>query len=192
MKKCEGMRKRIVVLGSAVVLAAVSVSVAGCQVQAAGAVTNEAAGGEAAGNGAANGAAGAGETAVITIGTAQETETAEKTVAAPEIEVISGTESVSATEPTPVLEARDETVYVQATSLNVRVKPGTDAEAVGRLKQGDAVKRTGYSEKWSRVIYQEKECYVASEYLTAQKPVVEMVQKPTEGTEGAGESGEPQ
>lgn len=175
MKKCEGMRKRIVVLGSAVVLASVSVSVAGCQVQAAGAETseaagnetagnraaNEAAGGEAAGNGAVNGAAGAGETAVITIGTAQETET----------------------EPMPALEPRDETVYVQATSLNVRVKPGTDAEAVGRLRQGDAVKRTGYSEKWSRVVYQEKECYVASEYLTAQKPVVE--------TEAAGESGTP-
>lgn len=168
MRTCDGMRKRIAVLGSAVVLASVSASVVGCQVQAAGAVTNEAAGGEAA---------------VITIGTAQETETAEKTVAAPEIEVISGTDSASATEPTPALESRDETVYVQATSLNVRVKPGTDAEAVGRLKQGDAVKRTGYSEKWSRVVYQGKECYVASEYLTVQKPVVE--------TEAAGESGTP-
>ena len=71
------------------------------------------------------------------------------------------------------LDERDETVYVTATSLNVRQAPQKDAEVVGKLYQGEAVKRTGYSDDWSRVLYQDKAYYVATQYLTKEKPVTE-------------------
>lgn len=75
-------------------------------------------------------------------------------------------------ESAPAMEARDETVYVTATSLNVRTAPRQDAETVGKLYQKEAVKRTGYSETWSRVMYGQNEYYAASQYLSKEKPVV--------------------
>ncbi len=72
----------------------------------------------------------------------------------------------------PEMESRDETVYVNAQNLNVRQAPQSDAAVVANLNTGEALKRTGYSEAWSRVIYKEKECYVASQYLTTAKPEV--------------------
>lgn len=80
---------------------------------------------------------------------------------------------VITTETAPAMEDRDETVYVTATSLNVRVAPQMESEAIGRLYQGESVRRTGYSDTWSRVVYQEKEYYVATQYLSKEKPVVE-------------------
>ena len=39
-----------------------------------------------------------------------------------------------------------------------------------RLNTGDSIKRTGYSEGWSRVVYKDKECYVMSEFLSKEDP----------------------
>ncbi len=82
----------------------------------------------------------------------------------------SSVEAVLTTETAPSLEARDETVYVDATDLNVRIAPQPGAEIVAVLNRGAELKRTGYSDSWSRVEYQGRECYVASQYLTATKP----------------------
>ena len=84
----------------------------------------------------------------------------------------SSVEAERTTETAPVMESRDETVYVNATDLNVRVSPQPGAEVVGVLNTGAELKRTGYSDSWSRVDYQGKECYVASQYLTATKPEI--------------------
>ena len=73
-------------------------------------------------------------------------------------------------ETAPDLEARDETVYVNATDLNVRTAPSSSASIAAKLNRGASLKRTGYSQSWSRVIYQDKECYVASQYLTVTRP----------------------
>lgn len=67
------------------------------------------------------------------------------------------------------METRDETVYAAGSHLNVRTEPGMDGTVVGVLALGDTLKRTGYSEEWSRVIYGGQERYVASRYLTAEK-----------------------
>lgn len=74
-------------------------------------------------------------------------------------------------ETAPEMEARDEIVYVDATDLNVRVSPGPQSEVAAVLNRGEQLRRTGYSQSWSRVIYQDKEYYVASQYLTGTKPV---------------------
>ena len=44
---------------------------------------------------------------------------------------------------------------------------------IERLKKGTELKRTGNSESWSRVIYQDKECYISSRYLSTEQPETE-------------------
>lgn len=73
------------------------------------------------------------------------------------------------------MEQRDETVYAAGSHLNVRTEPGMDGEIVGVLELGDALKRTGYHETWSSVLYNGQERYVASRYLTAEKQEKKMV-----------------
>lgn len=90
------------------------------------------------------------------------------------------------TETAPSMETRDETVYVNATDLNVRVAPQPGSEVVAVLNTGAELKRTGYSDSWSRVEYQGGQCYVASQYLTTTKP---QVPETTAAAEGAGGSG---
>lgn len=73
------------------------------------------------------------------------------------------------TETAPAMEVRDETVYATA-NVNVRMAPSTAAEVTAVLARGDSVKRTGYSESWSEVIYKEGTYYIASSYLTTEEP----------------------
>lgn len=73
-------------------------------------------------------------------------------------------------ETAPEMENRDETVYVTAMDVNVRTAPGQEAEVAVRLNRGAALSRTGYSQSWSRVVYQNKEYYIASQYLATSKP----------------------
>lgn len=88
------------------------------------------------------------------------------------------------------MEARDEVVYVDATDLNVRTAPSSDAAVAATLNRGAQLKRTGYSKSWSRVIYQDKEYYIASQYLTTTKPVEETTAASSGTTDGnAGEVG---
>lgn len=53
------------------------------------------------------------------------------------------------TETAPEMEARDETVYVNATNVNMRTAPNTKAQSVARLNPGDEFKRTGLGDKVS-------------------------------------------
>lgn len=56
---------------------------------------------------------------------------------------------------------------VKATSnVNVRRGPGVDYQIIGRLKNGEEVKRTAIGSKgWSRITYDGKNCYVSNNYL---------------------------
>jgi N-acetylmuramoyl-L-alanine amidase len=76
-------------------------------------------------------------------------------------------------ETAPVFEAADETVYVTGSQVNVRKSPSASGEVMDKLDKGAALKRTGYSESWSRVIYKDKECYISSRYVSKDKPVQE-------------------
>ena len=67
----------------------------------------------------------------------------------------------------------DETRYVSASSLNMRLSASTDAEVVIKLSNLQKITRTGVADGWSRVKTADgKEGYVVSEYLTTQGPVV--------------------
>lgn len=79
----------------------------------------------------------------------------------------------------PVFAAADETVYVTGDSVNVRASCDLSGDVIATLSRGASVKRTGYSEEWSRVIYQEKECYIASRYLSAEAPETQAAAQPS-------------
>ncbi len=98
----------------------------------------------------------------------------ESTSAAQETEAAGAEAGQAETEPTtqaaPEFAAADETVYITGNDVNVRSSCSTSSDVVATLNRGASVKRTGYSEEWSRVVYQEKECYIASRYLSAEAP----------------------
>lgn len=64
----------------------------------------------------------------------------------------------------------DETVFVVEDHVNLRKGCGTEYSIVTQLKTGDSIKRTGYSDGWSRVVYKDTTCYVMSEFLSTQDP----------------------
>lgn len=107
-----------------------------------------------------------------------EEETAEKT----ENESV----TVEAVEPL-VYDSVDETVYATV-NVNIRIGADTSFARAGLLKKGQPVRRTGYHESWSRVLFNDKECYISSSYLTREEPAAVPVQ--SEGTGAAYGSGE--
>lgn len=58
----------------------------------------------------------------------------------------------------------DETVEATQ-NVRMRKQPDANAEVAGTLPGGTKVKRTGYDSKWSKIVYNGKTVYVASEYL---------------------------
>ena len=65
----------------------------------------------------------------------------------------------------------NETVYAKST-VNIRRGPSTDYEKVGQLKEGDSITRIGIGDNgWSKVIYNDQEMYIHSDYLSKTKPV---------------------
>lgn len=63
----------------------------------------------------------------------------------------------------------NETVYA-TTNVNIRTAPTVDSESVGMLLRYSGLNRIGISDEWSKVIYNDQECYIASDYLSTQEP----------------------
>lgn len=65
-----------------------------------------------------------------------------------------------------IFEERDEKVLT-TTTVRVRSTPDTESDdnVLGKIEAGEELKRVGYNDKWSKVIYQKKEAYVSSDYL---------------------------
>ncbi len=101
---------------------------------------------------------------------------------------ISENKTVLTTETAPSMEAKDETVYVKATTLNLRVSPAPGAEVVAAPANGTALKRTGDNGTWSQVEYNGKTCYAASAYLTTEKLADIAAPSGTEQTQTAAQS----
>jgi len=77
-----------------------------------------------------------------------------------------------------VEEAEETTEVVYATAgVNVRVAASTSSDIKGVLVIGASVTRTAESDGWSRVEYNGETCYVKSDYLSSEKPVVETPQQ---------------
>ena len=63
---------------------------------------------------------------------------------------------------------KSETVYVIAEgALNLRAEPNTTSAVVVKLAFGKSLERVATNGSWSKVIYEGKECYAFSEFLTA-------------------------
>lgn len=108
------------------------------------------------------------------VGTESESETETETETDPESE--SESEPETETNVPPVDNSfveRNETVYVNgANALNIRATNTLDDNnIVGALKEGDSVKRVGYNETWSKIVYNGKEYYASSKYLSTKAPV---------------------
>lgn len=80
--------------------------------------------------------------------------------------------------PTPTPTAKNpsfkdvkETVYATS-GINVRSSCSSKSNdnKIGGLTKGQSVTRTGTSDEWSRILFNGKEAYVATKYLTTQKP----------------------
>lgn len=55
--------------------------------------------------------------------------------------------------------------------VNVREKASSDSKKIGRLHEGNSVTRLAKGENgWSKVLFEGKECYIYSEYLTVTEP----------------------
>lgn len=108
--------------------------------------------------------------------TQEETQPDETDTSEPTDNVIEEPDVPEETEPTVpkiTFDVVDEIVY--ATSpVNVRTGPGTEFDRIGQLNMSDSVKRIGVgSNGWSKVIYNNTEAYISSNYLTLNKPVIE-------------------
>ncbi len=76
-------------------------------------------------------------------------------------------ETAVSMETAPAYQTADDTVYITGDRVNIRKEGSTSGQIVGRLDKGAALKRTGIGGSWSRVIYQDQECYVSNQYIAA-------------------------
>lgn len=63
----------------------------------------------------------------------------------------------------------NEKVYAKQT-VRVRAEASYDAEVVGTLYEGEAVKRLGYNDEWSKVVFEGEIYYIGKGFLTAARP----------------------
>lgn len=73
-------------------------------------------------------------------------------------------------ESTVFYEPVDEIVYATS-DVNIRKGPSTNDNIIGSLAYGKNIKRVGKGDNnWSKVIYNDEEAYISSNYLTTKKP----------------------
>lgn len=74
--------------------------------------------------------------------------------------------------PQPVdVSETDDTVYVTGSGVNLRSGPGTSYDIVAIVNAGTELRRTGTTENnWSRVQYEDKECYISNSFVSSDKP----------------------
>lgn len=69
--------------------------------------------------------------------------------------------------------------YYTTDKLNFRERPSTDGTIIQVLERAEKVRCTGYGENWSRIIYNEKEGFVSTKFLSKEKPApIEPVVQP--------------
>lgn len=84
-----------------------------------------------------------------------------------------------------------DSIMYATTSVNERKEPSTDSEKIGSLSIGEEVHVTGKTEDglWMRIEEGEGEAFVASNYLSTEKPVVEEESPATSESESTSSSG---
>lgn len=96
-------------------------------------------------------------------------------------------ETVMTSETAPAFQAVEETVYVTGSQVNIRAEYSTDSAVVAKVGKGTELKRIGYSDTWSKVLYQDREYYISSQYISTTQPETEPETTAVPITAGAGE-----
>ncbi len=96
---------------------------------------------------------------------------ADEGAAGPETES-SSLEADRTKETAPAMEDRDETVYVTGDKVNLRKDGYLSAEVAEVVPIGTELKRTGYSDTWSRVEYDGSTLYISTQYVSTSKPEI--------------------
>lgn len=113
----------------------------------------------------------------------QTTRTAPETTPAPESVPTPAQEGTTAQE--QLFTDCNETLYA-TTTVNVRDTYSTSGNKLGSLAKAQEITRTGIgigdADGWSRVVFQGREAYVSSDYLSATKP---QISKPSTSTGGS-------
>lgn len=97
-------------------------------------------------------------------------------------------ETAVSMETAPAYEEADDTVYITGNRVNIRSAGSTSSQILGRLDRGTALKRTGIGDGWSRVVYQDQECYVSNQYIGTE--AVEPEQTAAAETESGSQTGD--
>ena len=69
----------------------------------------------------------------------------------------------------------NDTIYVITSALNIRTAPAIKSDNIyGQATYGEALKRTGYSESWFRIVIEDKEYYISAneQYTSPDDPNV--------------------
>lgn len=75
----------------------------------------------------------------------------------------------------------DETVYVTGDRVNLRIGASTESEVAAVLSKGTALKRIAAGDEWSKVIWNGKEYYMSSKYLSTKEGKAQESAKTGEG-----------
>ena len=81
----------------------------------------------------------------------------------------------------------DEMVYCTGDGVKIRKKPGMDGEVIGSMNRGKYIHRVGKNSKWSRILWNGKKVYAASDYLSPYPPETEASETES-AEEGYGET----
>ena len=79
-------------------------------------------------------------------------------------------ELILTTETAPAMTETDETVYVTGDQVNVRAAASMSGQILTSLNRGTKLQRTGLSDTWSRVRFQDRDCYIATRYVSVTEP----------------------
>lgn len=79
----------------------------------------------------------------------------------------------------------DDYVETLGDTINVRVSPSTDADIYMLLEAGEVLKRTGYNDEWTRVLVDNENFYIYSDYVVlTQAPADESAYEATVASPG--------
>lgn len=79
---------------------------------------------------------------------------------------------------TPVISTTETNDYMYTTDyVHYRVAPDLEAEIINTLEPGEEIYRIGICDNgWSKVFIDNLECYIHSDFLSTEKPIIQIVQ----------------
>lgn len=104
-------------------------------------------------------------------------ETTEETIPEETIPETTITETVpvipETTKPIIIYKDVNETVYATQ-DVNIRKESDASSEKIGLLKKGESITRIGIGDNgWSKVRYNDITCFIHSDYISTEKPIIE-------------------